>query len=345
MSVLPKRSHRQAWARAVGLGGLLVAHGAWAVTLMPQAPSHWIVPEGASSRSIVERYVSDASQWPELWAKNKDVAAPPTLHAGDTLSLVTLDATPTLLLERGSRVARLSPSVRVATQGSTALIDAHEPFGGASRYRFVTKTGLGAFSALTGQQGEHLVLGKGAIVFSAGQATMGARLGLYREVAGASVLPDGVRLLKRVGEARVLERTQGVTRLEIISADEPIDMATHLGPLDAPTEPDFLEHAALGGPGGIDARIQWLEGGALYTGAGSLVLLNRGYRDGLEVGQRLRLSTVDHARQPVSDVGRLSQSDGHLSVVAMSASASLARIHQSARPVAVGDTVVSEPSL
>ncbi len=80
------------------------------------APEEFVVKTGDSLRGISSVYLTEAWQWPKIWALNSDIANPHLIYPGDEISLVMIDGQPRLRLQRGERVdpgvVKRVPSIR-----------------------------------------------------------------------------------------------------------------------------------------------------------------------------------------------------------------------------------------
>lgn len=82
------------------------------VVLNPTHPEHYTVVRGDTLWDISERFLRDPWLWPEVWQVNPQIENPHLIYPGDVISLVYINGKPQLVVKRGPRTIKLSPSVR-----------------------------------------------------------------------------------------------------------------------------------------------------------------------------------------------------------------------------------------
>lgn len=91
----------------LSLNGQLLAEE---LALNPDHPTRYVVVKGDTLWDISAKFLRDPWRWPELWNLNPEINNPHLIYPGDAISLVYIDGKPTLQIERGTQVVKLSPN-------------------------------------------------------------------------------------------------------------------------------------------------------------------------------------------------------------------------------------------
>jgi hypothetical protein len=333
------------------------------------APARYVVKRGDTLWGISTRYLSDPWRWPELWRGNKDqIKDPHWIYPGDVLILDR--AAGTLTLERDGRpvtqgraqqmqtpsdVVRLQPTARAEPlENAIPVIPANaiEPYlarplvldarvvGG----RLEEAEGLRDAPRLLGAQEGRVMLGTGDRAFVTGMKSDALNWHVFRsgrrlidpvtnELLGVEAIQLGtVRVIRRGEPAEVLIES---VKQEILPGDRLM-----------PAERQPLTNFTLRRPDReIEARVLSIYGAVETGGQYSIVTLNRGKRDGLELGNVL---AIYHALPPLADkqpdgsVRRVALPDeryGLVTVFRIADRVSYALVMEVTRPLAAGDAL------
>jgi hypothetical protein len=259
------------------------------VMLRPDAPETYVVRSGDTLWSIAGRFLHDPWLWPEVWQGNPSVADPNRIYPGDRLVLDLSDAAAPKVryASAGMRVVKLSPRVRVTALDSaipTIPIGAVAPF--LSRPWVADSKALDDAPYVVGFPREHLVGGIGDQIF--------VRKIIRSESDGFEVLRPGQALRDPetnellgyeatfVAEAR-LERTGDPATLRLTNAKQQVQIGDRVRPArDEVSIRSFLPHPS---PTGLEGHIISVLDGVSQIGQYDVVVLDRGSRNGVEVGQ------------------------------------------------------------
>ena len=293
---------------SVLLSAALVCLSAWAQStanldqyLKPDHPDTYVVQKGDTLWDISGRFLSQPWLWPELWRANPEIENPHLIYPGDTLRLVYIDGRPALVLERGesgrtykaspSGDARLTPQVR-STPLETAIpainLDAIQGF--LVQNRVVEPAMLEAAPYVLEGESERLVLGGGDRLYVRGmmpesQAYNFVRTGpLYIDPETSEVLGQEATY---VGLGRVLSTEGEITTMFVNSTREEVQIGDRVLPTEErKVESTFFPSAPTGSVAG---QIIAVLGGVTQVGQYDVVVLNRGAREGIEVGNVLSI--------------------------------------------------------
>lgn len=279
------------WLLLVSLmfSGLLQA----AVELNDDVPETYIVKKGDTLWGISGMYLQEPWLWPELWDVNPQIDNPHLIYPGDELYLVWVDGQPRLRMRRG-RDVKLDPTMRVTSLDLAIPIIPLDEIGAfLLRHRIMNADELNDSAyVVAGAQG-HLLSASGDRIFGRGVFPDGERAyGIYR--AGDTYRdPVSNELLgyqaQDVGNAKLLSsHNSDVTELEVTRVTGEIRIADRLLPLverviDATFQPRAPERAIEGG------LMIAVDGGVTQIGSMDIVVLNKGEREGLEVGHVLAI--------------------------------------------------------
>lgn len=278
------------------------------LTLKPDAPDRYVVVPGDTLWGISQRYTDSPWRWPELWGLNKDeIRNPHLIYPGYVIYLDRASGrlsigSPATKSGGGqaattaspSGTAKLEPRVRSQPLSAesipsipAALI---EPF--LTRPLIVEPDGLDNAPTIIGTQTDRVILAAGNTAYVRGiGANKDDTWYVYRR--GAPLVdPDtnqtlayeaiylGTAQVTRTGEPSTVVLTTAVQEVE--AGDK----------LIAAAKPQPLNYAPHAPTAQIRGRVMGIYGGVSKVGeAGpqSIITINRGSRDGLEVGHVLAL--------------------------------------------------------
>lgn len=260
------------------------------LALKPNAPERYVVVPGDTLWSIAERFTDSPWRWPELWNLNKDqIKNPHRIYPGN---VIVIDRTRGQLALSGT--VKLSPRVRAESTAREAIpsIPARiiEPF--LTRPLMIEPEGLDNAPRIVAIDEGRVVTGNDGKAFVSGMGdSKEASWYLYRR-GNALVDPDtsltiGYEAIY-LGTARVIRPGEPAT-VELASVTQEIGLGDRLVPAGRPEIINYAPHAPAAA---IQGRVVSIYGGLRTVGeAGihSIVALNRGKADGLELGHVLAL--------------------------------------------------------
>lgn len=262
-----------------------------AVELKEDVPEVYLVKKGDTLWGISGMYLREPWLWPELWDVNTQIDNPHLIYPGDELYLVWIDGQPKLRLRRG-RDVKLDPTMRVSPLDLAIPIIPLDEIGAfLRRHRILGADEINDSAwIVSGAQG-HLLSTPGDTIYGRGYFPEGEMAyGIYR--AGATYRdPYTEELLgyqaQAIGTAKLLSsHDQEVTELRINRINEEVRQTDRLLPmqervLDATFHPRAPEAKIE------DGYMIDVDGGVTQIGAMDIVVLNKGTREGLEVGHVL----------------------------------------------------------
>jgi hypothetical protein len=262
------------------------------VELSEGAPETYTVKKGDTLWDISGRFLEKPWLWPELWDVNPQIDNPHLIYPGDELYLVYVDGKPRLRVRRGDM--KLSPTMRVSPLDlAIPAIPLDEIGAFLKRHRILGADELNDSAyVVAGSQG-HLISAPGDRVYGRGPFPDDERAyGIYR--AGEAYRdPVSDELLgyqaQDIGSARLLSSNRDeVTELEVTRVTEEVRVTDRLLPneeriLDATFYPRAPESEIE------DGYMIAVDGGVTQIGPLDIVVLNRGERDGLTIGNVLAI--------------------------------------------------------
>ncbi len=261
------------------------------VELNENVPETYIVKKGDTLWGISGMYLKEPWLWPELWDANPQIDNPHLIYPGDELYLVWVDGQPRLRMNRG-RDVKLTPNMRVTPLDlaiPTIPLDQIGPWLKHNRVLDAQEINNSAYIVAADER--RLISGPGDRIFGRGPFPDGERaFGIYR--VGQNYLDPVTKELlgyqvKDVGSAKLLSSNlDDVTELEITRIAEEVLIGDRLLPqeeriLDASFHPRAPEQEIVGGV------MMAVEGGVTQIGNMSIVVINRGKREGLQIGDVL----------------------------------------------------------
>jgi hypothetical protein len=258
------------------------------VALSNTAPEEYVVQPGDTLWDIAGQFLKDPWFWPEIWYVNPAIENPHLIYPGDVLGLVYIDGQPRITNLRGSTY-RMSPQARITplTQAvNTIPYEAVAAF--LSSGAILEKNQADALPYMIDTRGDHLIAAAGNEIYVRGNGgdEPGSRYSVVK-IGDPLYDPDDNRLvgyqgifvaegtLRRGGDPSTVALTD--SNQEAVIGDRLIPEVRDM-PLNFMPKPPSYE---------IEGRIISVVGGVTQIGQYQIVVLNRGNRDGLAVGDVL----------------------------------------------------------
>ena len=317
-----------------------------AVELKEDVPETYIVKKGDTLWGISGIYLQKPWLWPQLWDANPQIDNPHLIYPGDELYLVWIDGQPRLRMRRG-RDVKMTPNMRISDLDLAIPIIPLDEIGPWLKWSRIVAEGElnGAPYIVAGSQ-NHLLSAPGDQVFGRGDFPEGERaFGIYRP-GEAYYDPITNELLgyqaQDIGNTKLLSSSaESVAELEVTRVTEEVRISDRLLPMRERTI-DATFHPRPPSVEIKDGFMIAVPGGVTQIGTNDIVVVNKGERDGLEVGQVLavyqsgQLIFDDIAKENVQlpDIRA-----GLAMVFEVFEKASYAIIIKSDKPLKVGDKV------
>jgi hypothetical protein len=262
-----------------------------AVELKEDVPETYIVKKGDTLWGISGIYLQKPWLWPQLWDANPQIDNPHLIYPGDELYLVWIDGQPRLRMRRG-RDVKMTPNMRVSDLDLAIPIIPLDEIGPWLKWSRIVAEGElnGAPYIVAGSQ-SHLLSAPGDRVFGRGNFPEGERaFGIYRP-GEAYYDPLTKELLgyqaQDIGNTKLLSSSaDSVAELEVTRVTEEVRISDRLLPLRERVI-DATFHPRPPSVEIEDGFMIAVPGGVTQIGTNDIVVVNKGERDGLEVGQVL----------------------------------------------------------
>ena len=264
------------------------------VRVADNAPQTYTVQRGDTLWGISGRFLKDPWRWPDVWRFNREqIRNPHLIYPGDVVRLDYVDGQPRLSLASsqgapgGRETLRVSPTIRSTPLDREAIPTIPpgdiEPY--LSRPLVTGEEGLpGAAEIVAGRDRDRVVRGDGDRIYVVGiQPEAGALWHIYRPVGPIRSLNLKDRLgfeYRYLGRARV-ERFADVSTLLIEGAKEEILLGDRLVPAPREVIVNYAPHAPSRD---VEGRIIAAASDAVEMGRGSIVTVDKGTADGVDVG-------------------------------------------------------------
>jgi LysM domain len=262
-----------------------------AVELNENVPETYIVKKGDTLWGISGMYLKEPWLWPELWDANPQIDNPHLIYPGDELYLVWVDGRPRLRLNRG-RDVKLTPNMRVSSLDLAIPVIPMDQIGPwLVRNRVMGADEIKNSAYVVAGDERRLISGPGDTIYGRGPFPDGERAyGIY-QLGQNYIDPLTNEFLghqvRHVGGARLRSSNRvDITELEITRVIEEIGAGDRLLPLqervlDASLTPRAPTQEIVGG------TMIAVEGGVSQIGNMSIVVINKGKREGLQNGDVL----------------------------------------------------------
>lgn len=333
------------------LGGLLAlacVFSAFAdvLTLKPDHPETYVVKKGDTLWDISNVFLQSPWLWPQLWHVNPQVKNPNLIYPGDTLNLVYVDGKPQLVLNRGSSGdVKLEPEVRATSIARAIPAIPLEAISAFLNHGRIVAPGVleSAPYVLIGKEG-HIVTGAGDEIYGRGKFDpSNSSYGVFRK-GEIFVDPDthevlGVQAVD-VGLAKLLSTEKDVATLSLNRSTQEIRRSDRLLPEEQRTiNANFFPSAPAQD---IKGKLLTVEGGVTQVGPMSVVVINKGAREGIAEGNLMAIYKVGEViSDPVTNdaVKTPDFRAGLLMVFRVFDKVSYGLVLRAERPLKVGDSV------
>jgi hypothetical protein len=332
----------------------LISFFSWAdnALLKTGHPDEYTVKKGDTLWDISGTFLNSPWMWPEIWHVNPQIENPHLIFPGDLIRLVYLDGQPRLTLERTMKLVpgaagttRLSPSIRVQNMDeaiSAIPLDRVDAF--LSRSRVVEPGVLEASPYMLAGQQQRLIVGAGDRAYARGLFDANySNYGVYRK---GQMFRDPVTkevlgvYAQGIGTVAVDKMTDDIATLDIVRTYEEVRPGDNLLPSEDrsvdsiffPSAPDM----------DIEAQIIAVEGGVSQVGKFNVVMINKGEREGLQIGNVMAIFKAGDVITDRVRGGKVTLPDeraGLLMVFRTFEKMSFALVLESDRPMAVKDKV------
>lgn len=270
------------------------------LTLRPDHPEIYVVVRGDTLWDISGRFLEKPWNWPKLWGANPQIANPHLIYPGDRLRLIMTDDGPRLVRDGMGGPGGLSPKIR-----EMPLDTAIPPIPLGHVQAFLEEAVVlrsnkpGDFAYVAAAADEHLAVGAGDRIYGRQlDAEPDESFDIFRigpaytdpetgEALGYNALYIGQALVQRAGDPATLGVSKA--RREVLAGDVLIPTD------DRPLQAFYAPHAP---DDAIRGQIIGVVDGVSQIGQHSVVVLNRGQRDGVELGHVLQVRQVP---QPIND--------------------------------------------
>ena len=269
--------------------------------LRSDAPDVYTVVKGDTLWDISGRFLEKPWLWPEIWQINPQIDNPHLIFPGDRMRLVYVDGQPRLVVERGDGArtyklgpggaVKLKPEIR-ATPLESAIpaisLDAIQSF--LVQNRVVSPDVLLSAPYVVQGEGERLVQGAGDRLYVRGALSDSESYNFVRR-GPVYVDPETNEVLGQeatyIGLGSVVAQEDEISTFFVTSTREEV----RIGDRALPTEERRVDSTFY--PSApteeVDGEIISVFSGVTQIGPYDVVVINRGGREGLEIGNVLAI--------------------------------------------------------
>lgn len=315
-------------------------------------PDEYTVKKGDTLWDISATFLNSPWLWPEIWHVNPHIENPHLIFPGDLIKLIYLDGQPRLTVERTLKMVpgaggttKLSPSIRVQrTEDAIATIPLDKIDAFLSRSRIV-EPGLleGAPYMLAGQQ-QRVIVGAEDQAYARGSFDgTYSNYGVYRkgQIFKDPVTKEFLGVYAQGIGTVAIEKIEGeIAKVDIVRTYEEIRPGDQLLPSEDRSVDSLFYPSAPDDD--INAQIIAVEGGVTQVGKFNVVIINRGEREGLQIGNVLAIYKTGEVVRDRVKGGKVALPDeraGLLMVFRTFEKLSFGLVLEADRPLAVNDKV------
>ena len=258
------------------------------VPLAEGHPNEYVVQVGDTLWDIAATFLKDPWYWPEIWYVNPEIVNPHLIYPGDLLGLVYIDGSPRVTPIRASTY-RMSPQARITplTEAVSSI-----PYESVSAFLstgvVLEKKQAEALPYILEARGDHLLAAAGNEVYVRGLngEVPGSRFTIVH-IGGPLIDPDDNKLIGYqgifVGEG-TMRRGGDPATIWLTDTTREARFNDRLIPETVDVPLNFFPSAPKNV---IDGRIISVVHGVTQIGQYQVIVINRGARDGLAVGDVL----------------------------------------------------------
>ncbi|MDO3387720.1 LysM peptidoglycan-binding domain-containing protein [Gilvimarinus sp. SDUM040013] len=314
------------------------------------SPKEYVVADGDTLWGISEKFLDAPWLWPEIWHANPEIDNPHLIFPGDVVRMVYIDGKPRLTVDRTVRLvpsgdAKLEPTIRVLPiEAAIPAISLDKIASYLSRSRIVMPEDVEGVPYIVAGPDKRLIVAIGDIGYARGD--------FPDDIYNFSVFRQGETFVDETGEedellgvhavgvgAVSVDKVQGdIARVLVTRSDEELRAGDILLPSAERAVDSIFYPSAADFP--IEAEIIAVEGGVSKIGTMDVAIINRGRRDGVQVGNVfegfVRGETIQD-RVSGDTIQLLDESAGLLMVFRTFEKLSFVIVVEAERPMAVGD--------
>ena len=266
------------------------ASAAEPLKLVDNPPDRHIVVPGDTLWGISGKFLKQPWRWPEIWQMNKaEVKNPHRIYPGDIVMLDTSSGTPRLKIGKPINL-KLQPKIySEAVQQIIPSIPSNviEPF--ISQPLIIEPGALESPIRIVATQESRMFLGNGDTAFVSGIPDGSVEKWHVFRSGKPLKDPDTGEVIAHeayfLGNARLVQPGEPAV-VRVTLAKEEMGRGDRLIPAPLPEIIAYVPHRP---EQDVSAKIMSIYGGLSEAGAGSVVTINRGKNDALEVGHVLAL--------------------------------------------------------
>lgn len=316
------------------------------LVLRDDYPSRYVVVKGDTLWDISAKFLRDPWLWPEIWVANDYIENPHLIYPGDILTLIYVEGRPRLVLQR-NEVVKLSPNMRDGQLDDaipSVSLDSIRPFLSENIVLNTEHDVMSAPYVVSGDE-SRIISGVGDQIFARGDFGNFRRFSIYRK-GDTYVDPNSGEVLgyqmRFIGSGKKVAQSGDVATITLNRSVEEVRIGDHV--LPTPEESIVAHYFPSSPDDEINRLILSVEGGVTQIGQHSIVIVNAGAREGLELGNVLAVERQgDIVKDPYTDkpVQLPAVRGGLMMIVKVFSKLSFGLIMESNRPLEVGDAVTN----
>ena len=261
------------------------------VSLNSNHPDQHVVVKGDTLWGISAKFLKDPWQWPNIWKLNREqIKNPHLIYPGDVIILDIINGSPELRILRES--VTLEPGVVEEPLDRTAIstiqLNKIAPF--LNQPLIIEKDQLNSSPRIIASQEDRVVLSPGTRIYINKIEENGSLNWFVYRPGDNLIDPDTQEVLgveaTYLGDAKITKYGEPASA-NITKAKEEIFTKDRLVPIGNAMVTNYVPHAP---DSKISGRIINIFGGLAEAGPESIVSINRGSADGLEIGHVLSIN-------------------------------------------------------
>lgn len=275
------------------------------LALVDNPPDRHVVVRGDTLWGISGKFLKHPWRWPEIWQLNREqIKNPHLIYPGDVVMLDMSDGTPRLRLGKPLSSSKLQPTVHsepIQQVVPSIPPNVIEPF--TSQPLIVEDSDITAAVRIVATPENRVLVGTGDTFYATGIPDVSVEKWHVFRPGKPLKDPETGKVIAHesffLGNANLVKPGEPAT-LRVTQAKQEIGRGDYL--LPAPP-PQIIAYAPHRPEGEVAARIMSMYGGLTEGGPQSIIVINRGKNDGMEIGHVLALFR-NHVATNIDQDGR-----------------------------------------
>ena len=283
--------------------------------VVPEGSQLYLVVKGDTLWDLGQRFLGNPFSWPQIWEQNKWIKDPHWIYPGDPLVIPVAKqvvAAPGMPVDAPAEVAELKPD-RIKIHAKPLLEEFGFTFQDFIQMPFLAPKGaeayfkeIHAFAITERQDQDRKFLGDGEVVYLAGGADRGVKVGdrmVIMKVSARKLMHPDPKIekaplgdvIQQIGVLRVTTVNPAGSIAVIERSMDAVEVGSYAAPFVEPSNMTAQLRKDITGPVPIQepsGRVLFARDDHEHTATGEMIIIDQGTRNGVKVGDVLLVARV-----------------------------------------------------